>query len=95
MELKRPTRNEPTDLLTRIINALPVLPEGFDEREVALTNLHNIRSGLARNDLRSGKLANQRIRQCPPARSGAAGRSGGNRGPTRESGPHPQVVDRA
>jgi hypothetical protein len=50
IELMRLTRIELTDLLMRITNALPDFPEGSGEREVALTNLHNIRCVLARND---------------------------------------------
>ena len=54
IELMRLTQIELTDLPRRITNALPDFPEGSDEREVALTNLNNIRSILARNDLRPG-----------------------------------------
>ena len=50
-ELMRLTRIELTDLLVRITNALPDLPEGSDERQIALINLRNIRSVLARHDL--------------------------------------------
>jgi hypothetical protein len=37
------TRMELTDLLIRITNALPTLPEGSPERENALITLQNIR----------------------------------------------------
>ena len=50
-ELMRLTRIELTDLLVRITNALPDLPEGSAERQNALINLINIRSVLARHDL--------------------------------------------
>jgi hypothetical protein len=50
-ELMRLTRIELTDLLVRITNALPDLPEGSDERQIALINLRNIHSVLARHDL--------------------------------------------
>ncbi len=52
IELLRLTRVELTDLLVRITSALPDLPEGSDEREIALTNLRNIRCVLTRNDLK-------------------------------------------
>ncbi len=51
-ELLRLTRVQLTDLLIRITSALPDLPEGSDERVIALTNLRNIRYVLTRNDLR-------------------------------------------
>ena len=50
-ELMRLTRIELTDLLVRITNALPDMPEGSDGRHIALINLRNIRSVLARHDL--------------------------------------------
>jgi hypothetical protein len=50
-ELMRLTRIELTGLLARIKGALADFPEGSDEREVALTNLRNIRTVLARRDL--------------------------------------------
>ncbi len=43
IELMRLTRIELTDLLVRITNALPDLPEGSIERQNPLINLHNIR----------------------------------------------------
>jgi hypothetical protein len=46
-ELMRLTRIELTDLLVRITNALPGLPEGSVERTNALITLRNIRSVLA------------------------------------------------
>ena len=51
IELLRLTRIELTDLLARITNALPDLPEGSVERKNALINLSNIRSVLMRHDL--------------------------------------------
>jgi hypothetical protein len=50
-ELMRLTRSELTDLLVRITNALPGMPEGSVNRQIALINLRNIRSVLARHDL--------------------------------------------
>jgi hypothetical protein len=50
-ELMRLTRIELIDLLVRITNGLPSLPEGSPERETALINLRNIRTVLARHDL--------------------------------------------
>ena len=50
-ELMRLTRIELTDLLIRITNALPDLPEGSIERQNALLNLRNIRRVLMRHDL--------------------------------------------
>ncbi len=47
----RLTRIELTDLLVRITNALPDMPEGSANRQIAPINLHNIRSVLARHDL--------------------------------------------
>jgi hypothetical protein len=51
IELMRLTRIELTDLLIRITNALPDLPEGSIERQNALITLRNIRCVLARHDL--------------------------------------------
>jgi hypothetical protein len=51
IELMCLTRIELTDLLIRITNALRDLPEGSAERQIALINLRNIRSVLARHDL--------------------------------------------
>ncbi len=50
-ELMRLTRIELTDLLIRITNALPDLPEGSIERQNALISLSNIRWVLMRHDL--------------------------------------------
>jgi hypothetical protein len=50
-ELMRLTRIELTDLYVRIANALPDMPEGSANRQIALINLRNIRSVLARHDL--------------------------------------------
>jgi hypothetical protein len=50
-ELMRLTRIELTDLLARITNALPDMPEGSANRQIALINLRNIRTVLARHDL--------------------------------------------
>jgi len=50
-ELMRLTRIELTDLLVRITHALPDMPEGSANRHIALINLRNIRSVLARHDL--------------------------------------------
>ena len=50
-ELMRLTRLELCYLLTQVTNALADFPEGSAERQNALTNLHNIRSVLARHDL--------------------------------------------
>jgi hypothetical protein len=41
-ELMRLARIELTDLLIRITNALPDLPEGSAERQIGLSNLRNI-----------------------------------------------------
>ena len=38
-ELMRLTRIELTNLLVQITNALPDLPEGSDQHQIALTNL--------------------------------------------------------
>jgi hypothetical protein len=51
IELMRLTRIELIDLLVRITNALPDLPEGSVDRQNALTNLSNIRQVLMRHDL--------------------------------------------
>ena len=50
-ELMRLTRIEPTDLYVRIANALPDMPEGSENRHIALISLCNIRTVLARHDL--------------------------------------------
>ena len=50
-ELMRLSKIELCYLLTQITNALADFPEGSPERQNALTNLHNIRSVLARHDL--------------------------------------------
>jgi hypothetical protein len=50
-ELMRLTRIELTNLLFQITNALPDLPEGSDQYQIALINLRNIRWVLARHDL--------------------------------------------
>jgi len=50
-ELMRMTRVQLIDLLVRITNALPDMPEGSENRQIALMNLHNIRIVLARYDL--------------------------------------------
>jgi len=50
-ELMRLTRFELTNLLIRITNALPELPEDSPERQNALINLRNIRWMLTRHDL--------------------------------------------
>jgi hypothetical protein len=50
IELMRLTRLELTRLHLRIATLLGDLPEGSPEREIALTNLRNIRQVLARND---------------------------------------------
>ena len=50
-ELMRLTRLELTDLYVRISNALPDMPEGSQNRQIALMNLRNIRTVLARHDL--------------------------------------------
>jgi hypothetical protein len=47
-ELMRLTRRELCDLLRRIMDALPQLPEGSRERQNALINLCNIRWVLRR-----------------------------------------------
>ena len=50
-ELMRLTRIELIDLLVRITHALPDMPEGSANRQIALINLRNIRTMLARHDL--------------------------------------------
>ena len=50
-ELVRLTRVQLIDLYVRITNALPDLPEGSENRQIALINLRNIRIVLARHDL--------------------------------------------
>jgi hypothetical protein len=50
-ELMRLTRIELTNLLVWITTVLPDLPEGSDQRQIALMNLHNIRSVLGQRDL--------------------------------------------
>jgi hypothetical protein len=50
-ELMRLTRIELTDLYVRITNPLPDMPEGSENRQIALMNLRNIRTVLARHDL--------------------------------------------
>jgi hypothetical protein len=50
-ELMRLTRIELTDVLVRITNALPDMPESSENRQIALMNLRNIRTVLARHDL--------------------------------------------
>jgi hypothetical protein len=50
-ELMRLTRIELTDLYARITSALPDMPEGSENRHIALINLRNIRTVLARHDL--------------------------------------------
>ena len=50
-ELMRLTRIELTDLYVRITNALTDMPEGSENRQIALMNLRNIRTVLARHDL--------------------------------------------
>ena len=50
-ELMRLTRIELTNLLVQITSALPGLPEGSDQYQIALINLRNIRTVLARHDL--------------------------------------------
>jgi hypothetical protein len=47
----RLTRIELIDLLVRITHALQDMPEGSANRQIALINLRNIRSVLARHDL--------------------------------------------
>ncbi len=51
IELMRLTRIELTDLLIRITNTLPDLPEGSIESQNALITLSNIRLVLVRHDL--------------------------------------------
>jgi hypothetical protein len=51
IELMRLTRIELTDLLIRTTNALPDMPEGSENRQIALMNLRNIRWVLARHYL--------------------------------------------
>jgi len=50
-ELMRLTRIELTDLYVRITGALPDMPEGSENGQIALINLRNIRTVLARHDL--------------------------------------------
>jgi hypothetical protein len=50
-ELMRLTRVQLIDLYVRITNALPDMPEGSENRQIALINLCNIRIVLARHDL--------------------------------------------
>ncbi len=50
-KLMRLTRIELTDLYVRMSNALPDMPEGSENRQIALINLRNIRKVLARHDL--------------------------------------------
>jgi len=50
-ELMRLTRIELTDLFVRIGNALPDMPEGLENRQIAFINLRDIRIVLARHDL--------------------------------------------
>jgi hypothetical protein len=50
-ELMRLTRVQLIDLYVRITNALPDMPEGSENRQIALINLSNIRIVLARYDL--------------------------------------------
>ena len=50
-ELVRLTRVQLIDLYVRITNALPDLPEGSENRQIALMNLRIIRMVLARHDL--------------------------------------------
>ena len=50
-ELMRLTRVELIDLYVRITNALPDMPEGSQNRQIALINLRNIRWVLTRHDL--------------------------------------------
>lgn len=50
-ELMRLTRIELIDLLVPITQTLPDMPEGWANRQIALINLRNIRSVLARHDL--------------------------------------------
>ena len=50
-ELFRRTRVELFALHHEIAVALPQLPDGSDERQIALTNLRNIRRVLARPNL--------------------------------------------
>ena len=50
-ELMRLTRVQLIDLYVRIINALPDMPGGSESRQIALINLRNIRTMLARHDL--------------------------------------------
>jgi hypothetical protein len=49
-ELMSLSKMELSDLLARITNILPYLPEGSVERENARTNLRTIRYMLARRD---------------------------------------------
>src|SRR5260370_7397707 len=50
-ELMRLSRVELTDLLIRITNALPDMPEGSENRQIPHINLRNIRTALPRHDL--------------------------------------------
>jgi hypothetical protein len=47
----RARRRIVTDPYARITNALPDMPEGSENRQIALINLRNIRIVLARHDL--------------------------------------------
>jgi hypothetical protein len=48
--MMRLTRIELCNLLTQMTNALAGFPEGSPDRDIALTNLRNIRAVLARRD---------------------------------------------
>ena len=48
IELMRLSKIELCDLLARITNAWPVLPEGSPEQDAARTNLRRIRRALTR-----------------------------------------------
>jgi hypothetical protein len=50
-ELMRLTQVALIDLLVRITNALPDMPEGSENRQIALINLRNIPIVLGRHDL--------------------------------------------
>jgi len=50
IELLRLSKIELCDLLARITNVLPYIPEDSAECEAAQINLHNIRRALARRD---------------------------------------------
>jgi len=49
-ELLRLTRTELCVLFTQITSELGTFPEGSPDRDIALTNLRNIRAALARRD---------------------------------------------